>query len=125
METTTVRHTEQDGTVVVESVATPTVNSLQPVFDALVKAVADRIMVQVLESQELETKISMVMDTVIEDKLDIDREIYNWMSNNFDIDYYRDEILQMNEIDANNEKPESDQKKRRAPVQIIRTPSTY
>ena len=99
METTTVRHTEQDGTVVVESVATPTVNSLQPVFDALVKAVADRIMVQVLESQELETKISMVMDTVIEDKLDIDREIYNWMSNNFDIDYYRDEILQMNEID--------------------------
>ena len=87
-----------------ETVATVTTiaqvtSPLDSVFDALVKAVADRIMVQVLESQELETKISMVMDLLLEDKLDVDGDIYNWMSNNFDIDYYRDEILQMNEID--------------------------
>jgi hypothetical protein len=74
-------------------------NPLQPVFDALVKAVADRIMAQVLESIELESKISQVMDLLIDDKLDIDGEIDNWMANNFDIDDYSMEIQQMVEID--------------------------
>lgn len=99
---TTVRHTEQDGTVVVESVesvATPVVSPFQPVFDALVKAVADQIMKQVLESQELETKISMTMDLLLEDKLDIEGEINNWMRGNFDIWDYSDEIQQMFELD--------------------------
>ena len=75
------------------------INPLQPVFDALVKAVADRIMAQVLESVELETKISMTMDLLLEDKLDYDGEIDNWMANNFDIDDYSDQISQMFEID--------------------------
>ena len=72
---------------------------LDSVFNALVKAVADRIMAQVLESIELESKISMTMDLLIEDKLDIDREIEHWMRNNFEIHDYSDEIMQMNEID--------------------------
>ena len=74
-------------------------NPLQPVFDALVKAVADRIMKQVLESVELESKISLTMDLLLEDKLDYDREIDNWMANNFDIDDYSDQISHMFEID--------------------------
>jgi len=87
-----------------ETVATVTTiaqatSPLDSVFNALVKAVADRIMTQVLESVELESKISMVMDLLIEDKLDIDGEIYNWMSNNFDIDDYSDQIHQMTEVD--------------------------
>jgi len=87
-----------------ETVATVTTiaqatSPLDSVFNALVKAVADRIMTQVLESQELETKISMTMDLLLEDKLDIDGEIYNWMSNNFDIDDYSDQIHQMTEVD--------------------------
>ena len=72
---------------------------MQPIFDAIVKAVADRIMKQVLESVELESKISLTMDLLLDDKLDFDGEIDNWMSNNFDIDYYRNEIIQMHEID--------------------------
>ena len=74
-------------------------NPLQPVFDALVKAVADRIMKQVLESVELECKISSTMDLLLQDKLDFDGEIDNWMANNFDIDDYSDQIGQMFEID--------------------------
>lgn len=74
-------------------------NPLQPIFDALVKAVADRIMAQVLVSEELETKISSVMDLLLEDKLDYEREIEHWMRNNFDIWDYSDEIQQMVEID--------------------------
>lgn len=95
---TTVRHTEQDGTVVVESVETSVAqvtSPLQPVFDALVKAVADRIMKQVLESVELESKISSVMDLLLEDKLDYDREIEQWFDHNFDIWEYSDSIEEM------------------------------
>ena len=87
-----------------ETVATITTvaqatSPLDSVFNALVKAVADRIMTQVLESQELETKISMTMDLLLEDKLDFDGEIEHWMRNNFDICDYSDEIHLMNEID--------------------------
>ena len=74
-------------------------NPLQPVFDALVKAVADRIMAQVLESVELETKISLTMDLLLEDKLDYDGEIDSWMTNNFDIYDYQGDIQQMIELD--------------------------
>ena len=74
-------------------------NPLQPVFDALVKAVADRIMDQVLKSVELESKISLTMDLLLEDKLDYDREIDHWMTNNFDIYDYETSIQQMFEID--------------------------
>ena len=74
-------------------------NPLQPVFDALVKAVADRIMDQVLKSVELESKISLTMDLLLEDKLDYDREIEYWMRNEFDIYNYQDDIQQMLEID--------------------------
>ena len=75
------------------------INPLQPVFDALVKAVADRIMDQVLKSVELESKISLTMDLLLEDKLDYDREIDHWMTNNFDIYDYETSIQQMFEID--------------------------
>ena len=95
---TTVRHTEQDGTVVVESVETSVAqvtSPLQPVFDALVKAVADQIMKQVLESVELESKISSVMDLLLEDKLDYEREIEQWFHHNFDIWDYSDSIEEM------------------------------
>ena len=74
-------------------------NPLQPVFDALVKAVADRIMAQVLESVELESKISMTMDLLLEDKLDYDGEIEHWMRNNFDIGDYEHDIQMMTEVD--------------------------
>jgi hypothetical protein len=74
-------------------------NPLQPVFDALVKAVADRIMAQVLESVELESKISMTMDLLLEDKLDVDGEIEHWMRNNFDIGDYEHDIQMMTEVD--------------------------
>jgi hypothetical protein len=74
-------------------------NPMQPVFDALVKAVADRIMAQVLESVELESKISLTMDLLLEDKLDIDGDIRSWMRNEFDIGDYSDEISQMFELD--------------------------
>jgi hypothetical protein len=77
----------------------PVLSPLQPVFDALVKAVADRIMKQVLESQELETKISMTMDLLLEDKLDVDGEIEHWMRNNFDIGDYEHDIQMMTEVD--------------------------
>jgi isopentenyl phosphate kinase len=72
---------------------------MQPIFDAIVKAVADRIMKQVLESQELETKISMTMDLLLEDKLDVDGEIEHWMRNNFDIGDYEHDIQMMTEVD--------------------------
>ena len=74
-------------------------NPMQPIFDALVKAVADRIMTQVLESTELESKISMTMDLLLEDKLDYDGEIEHWMRNNFDIGDYEHEIEQMTAMD--------------------------
>ena len=70
-------------------------NPLQPVFDALVKAVADRIMAQVLVSEELETKISSVMDLLLEDKLDYEQEIERWFTHNFDIWDYSDTIEEM------------------------------
>jgi len=85
-------------TPVVQPVA-PVLNPLQPVFDALVKAVADRIMAQVLESVELESKISMTMDLLLDDKLDLDHEIEYWMRNNFDIYDHESDIQQMLEID--------------------------
>ena len=74
-------------------------NPLQSVFDALVKAVADRIMDQVLKSETLESKISQVLDLLLEDRLDYDGEIDSWMSNNFDIYDYETEIQQMIEVD--------------------------
>ena len=74
-------------------------NPLQPVFDALVKAVADRIMDQVLKSETLESKISKVLDLLLEDRLDYDGEIDHWMTNNFDIYDYQGDIQQMIEID--------------------------
>jgi hypothetical protein len=74
-------------------------NPLQPVFDALVKAVADKIMAQVLESVELESKISMTMDLLLEDKLDVEGEIEHWMRNNFDIGDYEHDIQMMTEVD--------------------------
>jgi hypothetical protein len=74
-------------------------NPMQPIFDALVKAVADRIMAQVLESTELESKISLTMDLLLEDKLDYDGEIEHWMRNNFDIGDYEHEIEQMTAMD--------------------------
>jgi hypothetical protein len=74
-------------------------NPMQPIFDALVKAVADRIMTQVLESTELESKISLTMDLLLEDKLDYDGEIEHWMRNNFDIGDYEHEIEQMTAMD--------------------------
>jgi hypothetical protein len=74
--------------------ATP-VNPFQPVFDALVKAVADQIMKQVLESVELESKISLTMDLLLEDKLDVDGEVEHWFRNNFDIWDYSDNIEEM------------------------------
>jgi hypothetical protein len=74
-------------------------NPMQPIFDALVKAVADRIMTQVLESTELESKISLTMDLLLEDKLDYDGEIEHWMRNNFDIGDYEQEIEQMTAMD--------------------------
>ena len=93
-------------TETIEQVSTPieqpiaqVLNPLQPVFDALVKAVADRIMDQVLKSVELESKISLTMDLLLEDKLDYDREIEYWMRNEFDIYNYQDDIQQMLEID--------------------------
>lgn len=94
MNTETIEQVEQT-TAPVAQVLSP----LQPVFDALVKAVADRIMAQVLVSEELETKISSVMDLLLEDKLDYDREIEHWMRNNFDVYDYQDEIQQMVELD--------------------------
>jgi hypothetical protein len=74
-------------------------NPMQPIFDALVKAVADRIMTQVLESVELESKISLTMDLLLEDKLDVDGEIEHWMRNNFDIGDYEHDIQMMTEVD--------------------------
>jgi len=74
-------------------------NPMQPVFDALVKAVADRIMTQVLESVELESKISMTMDLLLEDKLDVEGDIEHWMRNNFDIGDYEHDIQMMTEVD--------------------------
>jgi hypothetical protein len=68
---------------------------LDSVFNALVKAVADKIMAQVLESTELESKISMTMDLLLEDKLDVEGEIEHWMRNNFDIGDYSDDIQNM------------------------------
>jgi hypothetical protein len=85
-----------------DTITTPiaqALNPLQPVFDALVKAVADRIMAQVLESTELESKISLTMDLLLEDKLDYDGEIEHWMRNNFDIGDYEHEIEQMTAMD--------------------------
>ena len=72
---------------------------MQPIFDAIVKAVADRIMKQVLESVELESKISLTMDLLLEDKLDVDGEIEHWMRNNFDIGDYEHDIQMMTEVD--------------------------
>jgi hypothetical protein len=89
-------------TEITTPITTPIAQALspmQPIFDAIVKAVADRIMKQVLESQELETKISLTMDLLLEDKLDIDGDIRSWMRNEFDIGDYSDEISQMFELD--------------------------
>jgi hypothetical protein len=89
-------------TEITTPITTPIAQALspmQPIFDAIVKAVADRIMKQVLESQELETKISMTMDLLLEDKLDIEGDIRSWMRNEFDIGDYSDEISQMFELD--------------------------
>jgi hypothetical protein len=83
-------------------ITTPIAQATSPldsVFNALVKAVADRIMAQVLESTELESKISMTMDLLLEDKLDYDGEIEHWMRNNFDIGDYEHEIEQMTAMD--------------------------
>lgn len=90
MNTETIGQVEQTTAPVVQ-----VLNPLQPVFDALVKAVADRIMAQLIQSVELESKISLTMDLLLEDKLDYEREIERWFTHNFDIWDYSDTIEEM------------------------------
>jgi len=87
------------------------VSALDGVFDALVKAVAERIVVQVMESPAVEAKISSVLETLLSDKLDqhlsgsapleemIDQQIDSWFANNFSIHDYDSEINQMINLD--------------------------
>ncbi len=72
-------------------------SALDSVFDALVKAVADRILDQVTQSAAFETKVSSVLDTILEDK--IYEQIDSWFANNFSIHDYDSEINQMIDLD--------------------------
>lgn len=90
MNTETIEQVEQTTAPVAQ-----VLNPLQPVFDALVKAVADRIMAQLIQSVELESKISLTMDLLLEDKLDYEQEIERWFTHNFDIWDYSDTIEEM------------------------------
>lgn len=74
-------------------------NPMQPIFDALVKAVADQVMDHILESHGLERKISRAVDFALEDKLDVEGDIEHWMRNNFDIGDYEHDIQMMTEVD--------------------------
>lgn len=69
------------------------VSALDGVFDALVKAVAERIVAQMMESVEVEAKISSVLETVIDDHID------SWFACNFSIHDYDSEINQMINLD--------------------------
>lgn len=73
------------------------VSALDGVFDALVKAVAERIVVQVMESPAVEAKISSVLETLLSDRLD--SEIDRWFGDNFSIHDYDSEINQMIDLD--------------------------
>jgi len=78
-------------------VAQSPVSALDGVFDALVKAVAERIVVQVMESPAVEAKISSVLETLLSNRLD--SEIDSWFANNFSIHDYDSEINQMINLD--------------------------
>lgn len=78
-------------------VAQSPVSALDGVFDALVKAVAERIVVQVMESPAVEAKISSVLETLLSDRLD--SEIDRWFGDNFSIHDYDSEINQMINLD--------------------------
>ena len=69
------------------------VGALDGVFDALVKAVAERIVAQMMDSPAVEAKISSMMETVVDDHID------NWFANNFSIHDYDSEINQMINLD--------------------------
>ena len=78
-------------------VAQSPVSALDGVFDALVKAVADRIVTQMMESPAVEAKISSVLETVLSDRMS--DEIDSWFANNFSIHDYDSEINQMINLD--------------------------
>jgi hypothetical protein len=78
-------------------VAQSPVSALDGVFDALVKAVAERIVVQMMESVEVEAKISSVLETLLSDK--VEQEIDSWFANNFSIHDYDHEINQMIDVE--------------------------
>ena len=78
-------------------VAQSPVSALDGVFDALVKAVAERIVVQVMESPAVEAKISSVLETLLSNRLD--SEIDRWFGDNFSIHDYDSEINQMINLD--------------------------
>ena len=78
-------------------VAQSPVSALDGVFDALVKAVAERIVVQMMESIEVEAKISSVLETLLSDK--VEQEIDSWFANNFSIHDYDHEINQMIDVE--------------------------
>lgn len=78
-------------------VAQSPVSALDGVFDALVKAVAERIVVQVMESPAVEAKISSVLETLLSDRMS--DEIDSWFANNFSIHDYDSEINQMINLD--------------------------
>lgn len=78
-------------------VAQSPVSALDGVFDALVKAVAERIVVQMMESVEVEAKISSVLETLLSDK--VEQEVDSWFANNFSIHDYDHEINQMIDVE--------------------------
>ena len=78
-------------------VAQSPVSALDGVFDALVKAVAERIVVQMMESIEVEAKISSVLETLLSDK--VEQEVDSWFANNFSIHDYDHEINQMIDVE--------------------------
>jgi hypothetical protein len=78
-------------------VAQSPVSALDGVFDALVKAVADRIVTQMMESPAVEAKISSVLETVLSDRMS--DEIDSWFANNFSIHDYDQEINQMIDVE--------------------------
>ena len=78
-------------------VAQSPVSALDGVFDALVKAVAERIVVQVMESPAVEAKISSVLETLLSDRLD--SEIDRWFGDNFSIHDYDQQINEIVDLE--------------------------
>ena len=77
-------------------------SALDSVFDALVKAVADRILDQVTQSAAFETKVSSVLETLLnDDSVDsvLDHKIDRWFGDNFSIHDYDSEINQMIDLE--------------------------